>query len=276
MSPKARKFLPMLLLLALGISTPLVRGDDREDAEKLLRTNLRGKFFALKHFRTGDRLKFDTDGNMLKGGDVCPWTLCAQIEISDVNLRSDKLEIRGKRIILQYKEGSKNPSGLRGPPVSIEIEIPPDLVKYDALLEVLNKVFASNYEQLAELVPAFWTKFLSSNDSDKKAEVGLLASNGQPVQKIEAGKVTPPKEVFAPSPDYSTQARQAGYQGKVVLSLVVNSQGNTENISIVKPVGMGLDDKAVERVQTWKFKPAMRDGSPVPVKVLLEVTFRLR
>ncbi len=275
MSPKALKFLPLMFLLAFGISTTLVRGDDREDAEKLLRTKLRGKLFALRHFRTGDRLKFDAEGNMLKGGDVCPWTLCAQIEISDLNLQSDKLEIKGKRIILQYKEGSKNPNGLRGSPVSIEIEISPDKVKYDGLLEVLNKVFASSYEQLADVVPAYWKPFLSSKSSEKNAEDAPMTSNGQPVQKVEAGKVSAPKELYAPSPDYSVEARQAGYQGSVVLSFVVNTQGNTENISIARPLGMGLDEKAVEKVQTWKFKPAMRDGSPVPVKVLLQVTFRL-
>jgi TonB family protein len=264
-----------MFLLALGISTTLVRGDDREDAEKLLRTNLRGNLFALRHFSAGDRLKFDAEGNMLKSGDVCPWTICAQIEISDVNLRNDKLEVKGRRIILQYKEGSKNPSGLRGSSVSIEIEIPRDTVKSDALLEILNRVFTSSYEQLAEVVPAYWTKFLLSSGSEKKADDGSLTSNGQPVQKIEAGKVSAPKRLYTPSPDYSVEARQAGYQGEVVLSLVVNTQGNTENISIVKPVGMGLDEKAVEKVQTWKFKPGMRDGSPVPVRVMLEIMFRL-
>ena len=84
-----------------------------------------------------------------------------------------------------------------------------------------------------------------------------------------------PKEIYAPSPDYSEAARKAKFQGEVVLSLVVDAQGNPTDIHVVKPLGMGLDEKAVEKVRTWKFIPGKRNGIPVPVRVLLDVTFRL-
>lgn len=89
------------------------------------------------------------------------------------------------------------------------------------------------------------------------------------------GGVSAPKEIFAPSPDYSEAARKAKFQGEVVLSLVVDAQGNPTDIHVVKPLGMGLDEKAVEKVRTWKFIPGKRNGIPVPVRVLLDVTFRL-
>ena len=89
------------------------------------------------------------------------------------------------------------------------------------------------------------------------------------------GGVSAPKELFAPSPDYSEEARKAKFQGAVVLSLVVDALGNPTDIHVVKPLGMGLDEKAVEKVRTWKFVPGKRNGVPVPVRVLLEVTFRL-
>jgi len=61
----------------------------------------------------------------------------------------------------------------------------------------------------------------------------------------------------------------------VVLWIVVDAQGNVTDARVVKPLGLGLDEKAVEAVHTWKFKPAIRNGAPVPVRASVEVTFRL-
>jgi len=60
-----------------------------------------------------------------------------------------------------------------------------------------------------------------------------------------------------------------------VLSIIVNAQGNVQDPRIVRRLGLGLDEKAEETVRTWKFKPAQRNGVPVPVRVMVEVTFRL-
>jgi TonB family protein len=89
------------------------------------------------------------------------------------------------------------------------------------------------------------------------------------------GGISPPIAIFKPEPAYSEEARKAKYQGTVVLWIVVDAQGNVTDAKVVKPLGLGLDEKAQETVRTWKFKPALRNGSPVPVRVIVEVTFRL-
>jgi TonB family protein len=89
------------------------------------------------------------------------------------------------------------------------------------------------------------------------------------------GGVSPPIPIYKPEPPYSEEARKAKYQGVVVLSIVVDAQGGVDDVRVVKPLGLGLDEKAEETVKTWKFKPALRNGLPVPVRVLVEVTFRL-
>ena len=63
--------------------------------------------------------------------------------------------------------------------------------------------------------------------------------------------------------------------GGCVTTEVVDSKGNVTDAQVVKPLGMGLDQNAVATVKTWKFKPALRNGTPVPVKVMVEVSFRL-
>jgi protein TonB len=89
------------------------------------------------------------------------------------------------------------------------------------------------------------------------------------------GNISAPIPIYKPEPPYSEQARKAKYQGTVVLWIIVDAQGNVTDAQVVKPLGMGLDENAVSTVKTWKFKPAMRNGVPVPVKVMVEVSFRL-
>ena len=89
------------------------------------------------------------------------------------------------------------------------------------------------------------------------------------------GGVSPPIPIYKPEPAYSEEARKAKYQGTVVLWIVVDAQGNVTDPKVVRPLGLGLDEKALETVRTWKFKPALRNGSPVPVRVIVEVSFRL-
>ena len=84
-----------------------------------------------------------------------------------------------------------------------------------------------------------------------------------------------PRPVSTPDPEYSEEARKAKYQGVVTLWLIVDQNGNPKNIKVQRPLGMGLDQKAVEAVQKWKFEPATKDGQPVAVQINVEVNFRL-
>jgi protein TonB len=89
------------------------------------------------------------------------------------------------------------------------------------------------------------------------------------------GGVSAPIAIYKPEPAYSEEARKAKYQGTVVLWIIVDASGTVTDCKVVKPLGLGLDEKAMETVRTWKFKPAMKNSTPVPVKVSVEVSFRL-
>ena len=89
------------------------------------------------------------------------------------------------------------------------------------------------------------------------------------------GGVSAPQLVFAPDPEFSDEARRAKYQGVCVVSLIVDAQGNPQRVQVVRHLGMGLDEKAVEAVRQYKFKPATLQGKPVPVEVNIEVNFRI-
>ncbi len=89
------------------------------------------------------------------------------------------------------------------------------------------------------------------------------------------GKVSAPKALYAPDPEYSNAAREAKLQGVVVLWLVVDKDGNPQRIRLQKKLGKGLDEKAIETVKHWRFEPARMDGQPVAVMINIEINFRL-
>jgi len=89
------------------------------------------------------------------------------------------------------------------------------------------------------------------------------------------GDVSKPIPIYKPEPAYSEEARKAKYQGAVELWIVVDASGTVSDVRVVRSLGMGLDEKAVEAVRTWKFKPAYRNRVLVPVRVMVEVVFRL-
>ena len=77
-------------------------------------------------------------------------------------------------------------------------------------------------------------------------------------------------------PEYSEEAKQAKFEGTVFLQLVVGLDGHARDVRVVKGVGLGLDEKAIECVRRWTFKPVIKDGRPVQVGATVNVDFRLR
>jgi TonB family protein len=87
--------------------------------------------------------------------------------------------------------------------------------------------------------------------------------------------VTGPRAIYDPDPEYSEEARKAKYQGTVILAIVVDPSGHPRDVRVARSLGLGLDEKAIEAVQKWKFAPGVKDGVPVAVQVNVEVSFRL-
>jgi periplasmic protein TonB len=106
--------------------------------------------------------------------------------------------------------------------------------------------------------------------------VGLGIGGGTGGGAFRPGNgVSNPVPILHPEPQYSEEARKAKWQGAVMLSLVVDENGKPTQIRVIRPLGLGLDEKAVEAVSKWTFKPGMKDGKPVAVQAQIEVTFRL-
>ena len=89
------------------------------------------------------------------------------------------------------------------------------------------------------------------------------------------GGVSAPSLRSKVEPEYSEEARKAKYQGTVLLYVQVDPSGKPVNMRVLHSLGFGLDEKAIEAVKQWQFKPGTKDGMPVTVEAQIEVNFRL-
>jgi TonB family protein len=98
---------------------------------------------------------------------------------------------------------------------------------------------------------------------------------GGGVYRIGEGGTSAPQLIYKIEPEYSDEARKAKFQGTVVLTAVVDTDGMAKDIKVMRPLGLGLDEKAIEAIKKWRFRPGMKNGKPVAVLVTIEVNFRL-
>lgn len=92
---------------------------------------------------------------------------------------------------------------------------------------------------------------------------------------LAAQRTEAPMLIRKTEPAYTEEARQAKVEGMVVVYLEVGTDGTARNLRVVRGLGHGLDENALECVKQWRFRPATRDGEPYPVPATAEVNFRL-
>lgn len=91
-----------------------------------------------------------------------------------------------------------------------------------------------------------------------------------------APRYMPPIPVYKPEPNYTPEASKAKLRGTVVLRIMIDESGNVTDVREVSaPLGKRLDESAVKTVRTWRFKPATRNGKPVPVHTKVEISFSI-
>lgn len=89
------------------------------------------------------------------------------------------------------------------------------------------------------------------------------------------GTATEPVLLWKIEPEYTEDARKAQLQGTVVLHIEVDTRGQARNITVRQSLGLGLDERAIEAVLRWKFRPGYRNGKPLVTAALVQVNFRL-
>ncbi len=136
--------------------------------------------------------------------------------------------------------------------------------------KALDNIFASDIDQaMMSHLPDYWQQYFTSKSEHRQ----YMPTDGS--IKVVSEGMTPPKVLNSIDPSSNEYAQKYGIAGMELLRTVVDANGVPRQMAIARPIGFGLDEKAVDAVKSSHFRPATLNGQPVPVVIDLVVTFRI-
>jgi TonB family protein len=294
--------------MLLGLGLPAWGGRDIEQEVSGLFV---GHVVTLRNFYGGNNLLYGSVGQLLSRAEPGYYSRDGMVEIYSVKLSTEDVMImRGKRVclLLDPEKGELN-NVWTGDQVEIRVQLGPKPLDLAAAISVLQRVFFTAQDDLALFVPPYWRNclqqklFRSDEHSpwectvpDKRQVTDFTGKkiswdipppdnsphNGMQMYRLkhrvaylmEEGMV-PPQLLSAPDPLFQWIQRRAKLlEMTIILSLDVGADGKPSDITVVSPVGMGMDDQAAEMVAKWHFRPGKCKDQPCAVhaRVVFEIT----
>jgi TonB family protein len=237
-----------------------------------------GKTVLVRNFYSGRVLEYGLNGQLLSPSRRGPWTL-AGMEITRIAVRSVRIEINGNRMGVVFKNGKMR--FIKVGKLQILVDTDVSESRSNAVFNLLSqRIFIDPRADLRLLLPDFWQAYFSGSDLKSRTTAWRTALERDTAASLPAnvsprtGAVSAPRAIRSPDPKYTKEARSQRIEGPSRLVMVINTSGRAENIAITGPLGMGLDEEAVNAVREWEFRPAMKGGQPVRVQINIEVDFR--
>jgi hypothetical protein len=136
--------------------------------------------------------------------------------------------------------------------------------------KALNSIFANDIDPvMMSHLPEYWQEYFTSKSQHRQ-----YMPKDASIKVVSEG-MTPPRVLNSIDPSSNEYAQKYGIAGMELLRTVVDAAGIPRQMAIERPIGFGLDEKAVEAIKNSHFRPATLNGQPVPVVVDLVVTFRI-
>lgn len=267
----------------LCVVSASVVGAQTLPTQQSVEAHLQGPFVMLRGLYNGSRLQFNADGVLKDLAGVMPFSLSA-IRVENVRLSDSRLEIDGIRAGLQFSRPDQPGERVQvstsewDPREQVHIVIRRDHRRPDALYAALAKVFSPGFDHALVLAaPDYWQPWLRHylHPDDPANRLSTLLEDDGRRESCRDQRLTPPRLLPGPEPEFSEAARMARYQGTVVVHLTVERTGESGGLFLVRPLGMGLDEQAIEAVRRYQFNPATLDGTPVACEMNVVVSFRL-
>jgi TonB family protein len=248
----------VLLMLTLAQVTPAFA----DELEKTLKSQYEKHVLGLRNPLQQTHQEFDSNGKLLTPGSPASWTAYGGIYIRKLSLGPDKLQMEGPWVGLGTKNKDGKPELIQlGKDLKVEIHLDHPAGSADEARAILDRVFFLDDKDFEHAIPEFRRSDFDANETLYK--VG---------KKFD---VIAPVPTHTPEPEFSEQARTHGFQGTVVLGVVIDKAGTVSRITIERALGMDLDQQAVEATKMWRFQPARRNSEPVAVEMTIEVSFNL-
>jgi TonB family protein len=265
----------MLLSALLLAPSTSAQAPTPGDIANLVAAKFKNRIVPLRHVLTASTVKYDEAGHLIgkpQGGD---WTLHSRFEITAVEFKNGILKLKGNRIAMTFEdwEVDKTPKNLRTSE-HLEIQITVDKSAAFSMDRELKKAFLAATEVLPENLEPQWKRFVQCQGKPASGDCDFRRGNAPRIEP--GGNILEPQLKNMTNPSYTNVARQARLQGTVSLVVIVDQTGTTKDIEVVRPLGLGLDEAAIQKVKTRTFSPGTRAGKPLAVYVEVFVNFSLR
>jgi TonB family protein len=257
----------------------------RDVAQSLLRHTI-----YIRHAYSNTYLHFDESGAILNGVRTGYWSEVAGIYPTRVEiLPSALLHIEADRMAIAFNQhkGKWEENRRSTASVVIEVQFSAADLTTNQVQHTLDLIFTHNLQDFSSELP-YWQPCLTGvfvKDPAQHDRVFCFGRNVTPDMTSHApvqasapraiGAIVPPRPLDAPQPHYTDVAREATFNGSTVLWLIVDERGRPAEIYVASPVGYGLDDKAVNALASWRFRPAESNGHPVRVQMTVEINFKM-
>jgi TonB family protein len=255
----------MHLMLALFLLAQTPADSDTQIRERLT-SKYGGKLFTVRATPSGTRLRFDADGKLLSPMLVGMFTLDGHIHVESVNVRSDRIDIVGRRSFLAFsaKTGKLEEYPTRE---SFRLEF---LRKAGVAVDPGIDAVLLSLDQAVKDLPAYWLRLVKGTailNTITDPDTGETVARASEVQRLV------PIATRRATPTYPEDLKDYSISGTVLLRVIVDEMGKTKVVDIVTPMGFGLDQAAIDAVNRWEYEPAKRDGVPVKVYIRIEFNF---
>ena len=262
------------ILVLLCLTAPTLHA---QSTEADIKARLLDKPLYLRGSWSDDNLSFDATGQLTSRSATTSFTLSG-FDLDKLTLKHDKLLLEGHRVGIEFEADLPQrvplnvgkPKEHKDERLHIEIVTPPG-GDYTA---VLDAVFADGIAQLAPNLPDAWQLYARQHHLSPATPTSAKQDSTSNPKRVGGG-ITPPRLLHNVDPEFNNAARQLRYSGNSIINLWVGPDGVPTHLSIVRPTGLGLDERAIEAVQKYTFSPATENGQPVTVEINVEVNFQI-